>query len=75
MAKQDNTHYHISVPMTILWTVLISIAGFCITLNTRVAVLESSNNKIEQQLIDMSTKIDKIYDKITFEHNRYTAHD
>lgn len=37
-----------------------------INLNTRVAVLESSNIQIEQKITDMAIKIDKIYDKIAF---------
>lgn len=61
---------HLSIPTTIIYTALVAITGFMITLNTRVAVLESSETKIEQSIADMSAKIDKIYDKITFEHNK-----
>lgn len=60
-------HLHLNVPATIIYTVLIALSGFLLTLNTRIAVLESSETKIEQSIEQMSQKIDKIYDKITFD--------
>lgn len=60
-------HLHLNVPATIIYTALFALSGFLLTLNTRVAVLESSETKIEQSIEQMSQKIDKIYDKLTFE--------
>lgn len=57
---------HLHIPTAVVWGILISLAGYMINLNTRVAVLESSNIQIEQKITDMAMKIDKIYDKIAF---------
>lgn len=60
-------HVHVNIPATIIYTALFTLAGFLLSLNTRVAVLESSETKIEQSIEQMAQKIDKIYDKITFD--------
>ncbi len=60
-------HLHLNVPVAIIYTALFALSGFLLTLNTRVAVLESGQPKIEQSIQQMSQKIDKIYDKLTFE--------
>lgn len=67
MAKNPSAHLHLSVPITIIYTALFAISGFLLSINTRVAVLESSETKIERSISEMSIKIDKIYDKITFD--------
>lgn len=69
MAKND-AQFKLPIPLTIVYTILIALSGFMITINTRVAVLENSSGKIEASISEMSSKIDKIYDKIYFEHQQ-----